>query len=178
MLVFDAKDYCVFTTQGFFDETKAELELENSDEVWESIVEYLKGVLQFSKFLSGEYRDYIDLFATGKDVIKPFAILITHGMMNGTKWAYENDKGRMKSVQSWVQSQDGKFACIACYLCNPNCATVKAKKSLLILPDRTVGGLEQNIDLGEQFHLNLIHPKEGEIDGYTLEYHIRKLRKR
>ncbi len=174
MLTFDQKDFCLFITEEFFAEMKTEYELDNEMETLHYLVQWLRTGLRLDEYLHGEYRTYIDRYAVAKGLTKQFAVFFTHGHEENGQWMYDN-KGKSRTVQSWVKANDGKFACIACYLCNPGMLTVKTKKSLLLLPDRIIGGIEQSNDIDERFHLTLIHPKEGDVDGYTLDYHLRKL---
>ncbi len=182
MLSFDSKDFRIFTTEEFFAEMRQVYERDvrapSDPEVWEYLIIWLTTTLRFDEFLRGKYRNYVDRYAANKDVEKTFAVFLAHGYLENGQWAYE-ENGRAKSVQSWVKVRDGKFGCIACYLCNPASVTIKTKRSLLLLPDRDVGFDVKSLGVEkERFHLTLIHPKEGEIDDYTLDYHIRQLKAR
>lgn len=103
---------------------------------------------------------------------KRFALLLAHGDVGRDGEWYFWDGDDPRRVQGWIDEQDGKFACLVVFSCNPGHLSVRSRKSLLVIADRDVtlrkgpGG----------YHFSLIDPKHGEIDEYTIEYRLAKLR--
>ena len=126
----------------------------------DQVEEYLPLLVQ------GQAKEYIDLFGGKRGRI---AILHAHGGSDGRTWNYA-DGDQVHEVQQWLEEHDGKFACLVCFSCNPGHHTVTTKKSLLVIPDRSVGHMEDYV-------ATLIHPKRGEIDDYTIDYELEKLKK-
>lgn len=98
------------------------------------------------------------------------AVLLAHGSGKDDGWMYE-DGDNYHSIQEWIDARDGKFACLFILCCNPEATTVKSKKSLLVFADReTKAGY---LDIEERACFSLVHPKEGEIDAYTIDHYIK-----
>ena len=103
---------------------------------------------------------------------KRFALLLAHGDVgrDGEWYFWDGDDSRR--VQDWIDEQDGKFACLIVFSCNPGHLNVRSRRSLLVIADRDVtlckgpGG----------YHFSLIDPKHGEIDEYTIEHRLDELR--
>lgn len=104
------------------------------------------------------------------------AILNAHGHRKKGVWYFEDD-GEQKTVQSWVDSVDGKYGAIALLVCDESVLynLPKTKKSLLFLPDGPVVYGIEHIVHGTQHHFSLIHPTYGEIDSYTVDSAIKEL---
>jgi hypothetical protein len=167
MIFFDNKDVRIFTTNEFLEELNKSKKHDDMEETKEYFIELFHRL--FEEFLEGQYREYIRRFAKING-LKGFAVLHIHGNYENGRWAYY-DKDRMRPVQNWVRRQDGKFACIVCFLCNPGHLSARARHSLLLLPDRDIKG-------SDEFNISLIDPNEGEINDYTLAHYLRKLRKK
>jgi hypothetical protein len=101
-------------------------------------------------------------------------ILVAHGdyTYGSDGWTY-SDGREDRTVQSWIDEHDGKYALLAIRCCNPAASTPIAKKSLLLVPDSTFS----DFTVGQGYsHFSLIHPTEGDLE-YTIEYMLDQLRK-
>ncbi len=121
--------------------------------------------------LSPEFLTYIQIFAQKKK-LPPIAILAAHGGQKKDKWLFWDGRKEI-DVQKWLDALDGKFACLACYVCNPKAAIVHTRYSLLLLPD---GEVSDGCMMMDKCHFSLIHPWRGEIDRYTINYEIEHLK--
>jgi hypothetical protein len=104
--------------------------------------------------------------------LKRFALLLAHGGIGPKgEWCFW-DGERPRRVQEWIDEQDGKFACLIVFSCNPGHFDAHSRKSLLVLADRDVtlregpGG----------YVLSLLDPQFGEVDDYTIESRLAELR--
>ena len=103
---------------------------------------------------------------------KRFALLLAHGSAGEDGHWYFWDGDTSRRVQDWIDEQDGKFARLIVFACNPGHITVGSRKSLLVIADRDVtlregpGG----------YHFSLIDPRFGEVDEYTIDHRLALLR--
>lgn len=105
-----------------------------------------------------------------------FAVLNAHGDILNGRWMYRDGKtGELaRPVQGWINANDGSYSCLVISVCNPGSMTPTSKKSILAIP-------HSSIKFGESFGKNeaifdLIVPGVGEINAYTIDYEVRKLR--
>lgn len=105
-----------------------------------------------------------------------FAVINAHGDILDGRWMYRDGKtGEIpRPVQEWINSKDGSYSCLVISVCNPGSMTPAAKKSIVAIP-------HSSIKFGESFGqheaiFDLIVPGVGEINAYTIDYEVRKLR--
>ncbi len=125
-----------------------------------------------------KFQEYLDLYKKQSGLDK-FALLEAHGD-SGAKWLYF-DKRKRHSIQKWVNSIDGKYAAILFHVCNPQSEVISSKKSILVVPDNTVGDWTNASDsrcaIGENANYDIFHPTIGKISSYTVDYELSKLEK-
>ncbi len=120
------------------------------------------------KYVSGVYRNYIELYAQRTRINNHIAVLNAHGFVDeGGEWGYE-DTGVSYEVQSWINQNDGKYACLMLCVCNPFASMVVSRHSLVVLADTDIGFIPD-------YYLSLHHPILGEIDDYVIDSHWEKL---
>ncbi len=121
------------------------------------------------------FREYIDLYGRLNNLPK-FALLEAHGNTNGDWVFYDGPNGDIKrSVQKWIDENDGNYSGLLLCVCNPGEHTPNSKKSILLVPDTNVdfrGG-----DSGETA-FSLLVPEVGEINAYTIDHELGKLREK
>lgn len=122
--------------------------------------------------LSSEFWTYIKIFAQKKK-LPPIAVLAAHGSQKNGEWLFMDGKKEI-NVQKWLDALDGKFASLACYVCNPEAAIVHTRNSLLLLPE---GEVSNGCIMMDRCHFSLIHPWRGEIDRYIINYETECLKK-
>ena len=126
-------------------------------------------------------KKYIELYGQLKK-LKRIAALDAHGYSNGEWKLSEGSHGEIKRpVQDWIDENDGKYSALVLRVCNPGHHTPRSKRSILVVPDSIVGNFDPSthelINDREDIY-SLIVPKIGEVDSYTIEYEIEKLRKK
>jgi hypothetical protein len=130
--------------------------------------------------ISSAQREYIEIY--GKSIMRRrICVLDAHGIFENKRWFFL-DGGVRKSVEVFVKNMDGRYSCIVLCVCNPSSSTIVSNRSLLCLPDRHVGIGSQfdpemlSINGPEmEFHYSLMHPEEGEIDNYVVDWALAKL---
>lgn len=117
-----------------------------------------------------KFRTYIDRFRRGRKC--RLGVLVAHGDVADGSWVYLDGETREK-IQEWVDKRDGRYACIFVLCCNPGSLSLVSKNSLLVFADRDVNA-GYGSDTDDRQNFSLIHPKEGEINDYIIDYHLRK----
>jgi hypothetical protein len=117
------------------------------------------------------HRKYIEAYSR-KNNLKGFCLLYAHGdTYHDVDWGYE-DKGKIKSVQKWIDKNDGKFSALLLKCCNPYAVEIKSKKSIILVPNEIYSGIGQ--DTGN-VQVEIYVPKIGYLDDYVIEDEIKKL---
>ncbi len=111
------------------------------------------------------FKTYFETYGE-KNNLSKLAILDAHGSSKDKeKWMYW-DGDEKYLVQDWIDEKDGKYSGLILRVCNDHGHTPRSKKSTLVVPNR-----------GEIINsFNLIVPNVGEIDEYTIEYELEKLK--
>jgi hypothetical protein len=101
-------------------------------------------------------------------------VLNAHGGNKDGKWIYE-DRSRSFSLQTWIDRHAKQAAAIVLTVCNADGLTVASRHTPLFIPDNIVGiGLAF---LGE-YHYTMRLPSGEEVDRYTIDYHLKQIRKK
>ncbi len=164
MKIFPSDIADLFISEDEFKEEVLEKKQEEGDLIEETIHQFF--------YHRKEFQEYCELHAKSAG-LKPYAILAAHGDTNG-EWVYFDGK-KIKSIQKWIDSQDGRYGALLIYSCNPGVHTPKSERSLLWVPNN-------DVKLGMSFSLrdhsfDLIVPKKGIIDTNTIDYELRELKK-
>lgn len=119
------------------------------------------------------HKEYAKLWGQ-KNNLQGYGILWAHGdSCLGKGWKYE-DNGKFRSVQKWINENDGKFSTLILKCCNPDAVEIKSKKSVILVPNQEFSNVLHQIG-GVQ--VELYAPRKGYLDDYVIEYELKKLRK-
>ena len=132
---------------------------------------YLDSVLK-CVFDEKLYKDYYDEYSK-KSGLSGIGFLLAHGDADSNwGWKYIDEK-KKKSVQSWINQNDGKHAGLVLICCNPNTKEIYSKKSLVFVPDRQFSLIAFNANMVKY---EMYAPKKGYVSSYTLEYDLNQLK--
>lgn len=112
------------------------------------------------------FRKYIDLYSRSEMIGRVAALYAEEDCTVRGEPAYLDGK-RVKRIQRWIDKNDGKYGCLVVLWHNSSYGPydVKSKESLILMED------------GASFCLFSPIAKET-IDSYTIDYHLKQLRKR
>jgi len=112
------------------------------------------------------FKKYINVYSRTKAIGRVAALYAEEDCTVLGEPAYLDGK-RVKRVQGWIDKNDGKYGCLIILWHNSSYGPydVKSKKSLILMEDGA--------------SLCLFSPIAKEmIDSYTIDYHLKQLRKR
>jgi len=127
-----------------------------------------------SEFFSNPlHKEYVKLYGQKKN-LKGFGILFAHGdSYPGKGWKYE-DNGKFRSVQKWIDENDGRFSTLILKCCNPCAVEIKSKKSVILVPNETFSNVLHSLG---HVQVEIYVPKKGYLDDYVIEDDIKELKK-
>ena len=157
-----------YAQEVYASQTRAAAERILRQELEDQLLDVVPGILG----LTDQVREYIDLYGRKKRRLG-IAVLYAHGDEREGEWWYQDGR-RLFRLASWIARHDGRYACLAIVSCNPEGLDLKARRSLLWLPDRIVSWVR--CEYGECSY-SLIHPIKGEIDSNVLDYELRELKR-
>ncbi|MBU1111732.1 MAG: hypothetical protein ABIG93_04530 [archaeon] len=121
------------------------------------------------------FREYIDLYGRLNNLPK-MALLEAHGDTNGDWVFYDGQNGEIEQpVQKLITRNDGKYSALLLAICNPGMHTPKSRKSILVVPDTTINW---GLSTDHEIIFDLIVPRIGELDSYTIDYELEQLKKK
>ncbi len=111
------------------------------------------------------FKTYLKLFGK-KQGGAQVAVLNAHGSRKDkSKWMYWDGEQRYP-VQDWIDEKEKKYSGLILRVCNDYRYSPSSKKAILVVPNQ--GGIINSF--------NLIVPGIGEIDEYTIEYELERLK--
>lgn len=117
-------------------------------------------------------RDYVDAYGKSNNLER--CALLAARCIEEDRGSFR-DGSRRRSMQSWVESEDGKYS--ALILPSYSSAKMpKTRKSILVLPD--IDLIDSNgADLNETFLYKLVVPGREKVDHCNIENELEKLLK-
>jgi hypothetical protein len=120
-----------------------------------------------------KFEEYFSMYGSVNKLNKKYAILNAHGNTD-KKWIYF-DGDEVHSVQSWINSVDGKYSGLLLCVCNPGMHTPKSRISPIVVPDHIVnfGNIKRDgiFSILEPDFLGM-----EEIDSYIIDYKVKELK--
>jgi hypothetical protein len=129
------------------------------------------------------FKEYIDLYGQLNNLPR-IAMLKAHGGTKGNLYTKSEDwvfrhgpRGEYKRpVQDWIDENDGKYSALLLAVCNMGSHTPKSKKSILMIPDKEISFSGDISRVDREAVFDLIFPGIGEIDSYTIDYELERLK--
>lgn len=126
-------------------------------------------------FSNNLYKEFSEMYAAKISNLKGNCILNAHGTSTSNgKWGYE-DKGKIKSIQNWINNNDGKYSNLIIVSCNENSVPIDSKKSLVFVPETIYSHSGRE---GTKSKFEMYVPVLGYVDDYIIKHEIEKLKKK
>jgi len=133
---------------------------------------YLESVRDCA-FSEEAYEEYYKEYSK-KTGLSGFGLLLAHGDPS-SDWGWKCiDGNKRKSVQSWINENDGKHAGLILICCNEYTKEIHSRKSLVFVPDRPFSIIAFNANAVKY---EMYVPKKGYMNNYVVEYELEQLKK-
>jgi len=131
------------------------------------------GISHLSRYLNNHIFNTIIDHNASKRGLSKMAMLSAHGGDDGV-WMYHDTKNWHK-VQTWINTNDGKYSALMLYCCNPGHLEVKSKKSALLLPNDNyrIGSQDDGDVTVELFIPGYGYMQDYDIKDYIKEYNLK-----
>jgi hypothetical protein len=118
-----------------------------------------------------KYEQYIKKYGE-VNKLERITMLFAHGNVSRAGNLVFSDTYNLYQIQNWVNERDGKYNLIILQTCNPEGAKITSQKSLILIPNSILSGL--NLFSGD-VQIELYVPQIGYLSNYTIEYELKQL---